>query len=163
MARSSIDLAKHIIYLLSKKPEDYPINNTKVQKALYLYVGLGLLFGINKLHIINELPNAFDNGPVFPDVYKMIKQCESCKKHISTLGIDFSSILLEEEKEIMLKVIEIAGTASGGKLSAWTHLHGSPWDIVYNQMAAKYAKIPLELIKEYFQEIDEKYRWKKEN
>lgn len=150
MARSSLDLAKHIIFLLKQK--NYPLSNTKVQKVLYFYVGLCLatLDNITEKHdIIDELPNAFDNGPVFPRVFKAIKQ----ETNINSLEKDYSRFLNDRENRVFAKTIELIGEYTAGKLSDWSHQRGSPWDIVYNQMSARYAKIPLELMKEYF-EVD---------
>jgi uncharacterized phage-associated protein len=153
MARSSISLAKHIIYLLNQNPA-FPISNTKVQKVLYFYIGLALANKIEKINIIDELPNAFDNGPMFPKVYKLIKK----EANITSLARDYSKLLSEKENQIFHKTIELVGEYTAGRLSHWSHEKGSPWDIVYNQMSARYAKIPLELIKEYFEDnIVEKY------
>jgi uncharacterized phage-associated protein len=159
MARSSLDLAKHILFLLKQK--EYSISNTKVQKVLYCYLGFGLAQKrIEKDNIIDELPNAWDRGPVFPKVFKMIKKNEEACKNIEILAEDITSKLQEKEKEILIKTVEAVGRHDANKLSTWTHLKDSPWDIVYNLQNAKYSKIPLELIKEYFEEdvkdLDEK-------
>lgn len=147
MAKDSLKLAKHIIFLL-KQLGDNNISNTKIQKILYCYVGFGLAKKINKDDIINELPNAFDNGPVFPKVFNMIKKANN----IEELGEDYANDLNDAEKGIMDKTVKALWKFKAGQLSTWTHLSKSPWDIVYNEMEAKYAKIPLELIKEYFEE-----------
>ena len=73
MLHTSKDLAKHIIYLLEQKIlaglAEYTPTNTKIQKLLYIYVGYLLKSGVDKNKIIDELPNAWDYGPVFPVVF----------------------------------------------------------------------------------------------
>ena len=152
MLHTSKDLAKHIIYLLEQKIlaglAEYTPTNTKIQKLLYIYVGYLLKSGVDKNKIIDELPNAWDYGPVFPVVFKMIDKCDDItdlSKKIDTLD--------NESNKIMESVIDTFGKINAGQLSSWTHLKDSPWDIVYNEQNNKYGKIPFELIGMYFQKL----------
>jgi uncharacterized phage-associated protein len=148
--RSSLDLAKHIIYLLNRK-EGCSVSNTKVQKILYSYIGFALSSKKNKVPkevLIDELPNAWDNGPVFPNVYKFIKNFHGSIKQLGANLLE----LTKNERIVLEKTVDALGKFSAGKLSAWSHLPNSPWDKVYNLQEAKYHKIPLELIKSYFEE-----------
>lgn len=159
--RSSRSLARYIIFLLSQKGlQDYLPNNTKVQKLLYSYVGFCLLNDIDEGRIIDELPCAWEYGPVFPNVFQMITDFEMFKKidnngkeelsssNICNLGRKLELTL--EEENVINKVVDVLGKFPAGKLSTWTHLKGSPWDIVWHTQENEYGKIPLELIKEYF-------------
>ena len=146
MARSSLSLARYIIYLLYK--HNFEVSNTKVQKILYCYVGFGLAKKIPKKEIIDELPQAWDRGPVFPKVFALLKGY----KNLKTMGMDMKDELSKLENEIIKKTVMLLGGFGAGHLSTWTHLPNSPWDIVYNLQKAKYAIIPLEIIKEYFEE-----------
>jgi uncharacterized phage-associated protein len=143
MKRKSIDLAKHIIFLLNKKGEGYAPNNTKVQKLLYAYVGFAMRNKIPKDAVIDELPEAWKHGPVFPRVFSMIKN-----EKLPDIGRKME--LTKQEEKVMNKTVNALGKFSAGKLSTWSHLSGSPWDIVWNVQENEYGKIPLELIKEYF-------------
>ena len=146
MARSSLDLARYIIHLLYK--HNFEVSNTKVQKILYCYLGFGLAKKIPKKEIIDELPQAWDRGPVFPKVFSMLKGY----KNLRMFALDMEGELSKLENEIMKKTVILLGAFGAGHLSTWTHLPNSPWDIVYNLQNARYAIIPLEIIKDYFEE-----------
>ena len=143
MQRDSVDLARYIIEILSQKGEEYAPSNTKVQKLLYAYTGFALANKLNKESIINELPEAWQHGPVFPKVFHVIKNND-----IKSLGKKIK--LSKAEEKILRKTIDVLGRFSAGKLSTWSHIYGSPWYIVWTVQENEYGKIPLELIKEYF-------------
>jgi uncharacterized phage-associated protein len=53
----------------------------------------------------------------------------------------------------MNRVINEFGQYSASKLSDWSHIDGSPWDYVYNKMDQKYDCISFNIIKNYFENI----------
>jgi uncharacterized phage-associated protein len=138
----SIDVARHIAYLCSLNGFEY--NNTKIQKLLY--VCYGVFLAKKNQRLVNEHPQAWPYGPVFPKVFKYISSCEEdYRKRLQVLDDDVSSNLD--------KIIICFGEYSAGKLSAWSHNENSPWDSVIDKDNPKWSvEIPDEIIKKYFSE-----------
>jgi uncharacterized phage-associated protein len=141
----TVDLAKDIVYFCRK--DGYPFNNTKIQKLLYLFIGFALMNDIEEIKNIDELPKAWEYGPVFPKVYKNYSTA------ISNIPNDYTpSISKPEIKNILEKTVKLWGRVSAGKLSDWSHKEGSPWEVVLKNDHKWNQVIPLEMIYNYFSE-----------
>jgi uncharacterized phage-associated protein len=147
MLIKTTDIAKDVIFLCTKYGYDF--NNTKVQKLIYLFIGFCLMNDVEAIKNIDELPKAWQYGPVFPKVYK---------KYSSLIGeINNSHILSINDDKMMMdifeKTIKFWGRVPASKLSEWSHKESSPWDIVINKNKEKWnAVIPLEMMYNYFSE-----------
>jgi len=138
----TIDLAKDIVFLC--KQNNYQFNNTKIQKLLYLFVGFCLINNIDDVFTIDEKPKLWPYGPIFPMVHKrfdLIK--ENCQQQVL-------SNISKEALNILKETIRKWGKVSAGHLSNWSHIEGSPWDIMVKKGADWNIEISLELIKFYF-------------
>jgi uncharacterized phage-associated protein len=138
----SLDIAQ---YLYSAcRARNLSINNTKMQKLLYIAYGFGLYSSGSEL--FDEEPKYFPHGPVFTDV---LDAYESIKlRHEPTDNVD----LPKEAKKILDYTLEHFGKFNAKSLSDWSHREGSAW---YNTKTfipnVKYAdKIPIPFIKEEF-------------
>jgi uncharacterized phage-associated protein len=138
----SLDIAKDIVYLCND--EKIKFNNTKIQKLLYLFVGFCLINNIDEILNIDEKPKLWPYGPVFPNVHK---KYESLKNY---LGDKIISTDNEKIKNILTETVKKWGHIPAGKLSAWTHIEDSPWDILYKKGAKWNTEMDLYLIKMYF-------------
>jgi len=121
----SIDFA---IYLNEKaKQKEKHINMTKIHK--WLYICYGLYLALYQKPLLDELPQAWDYGPVFPRVHN--KQ----KKNANSLdGLARSKQFrsCEEYDEVIDATLGHLGDWTASELVAWTHEKGKAWDKKYN-------------------------------
>lgn len=122
----STDIAKYIIALANER--QITINMTKVQKLLYITYSVFLR--VHERRLLNEHPQAWPYGPVFPTTRNYLD-----KKELTSISrADLSPDLLSkvEEDKALNKVIDFVlanfGTWNAGQLSEWSHSPGSPWD-----------------------------------
>lgn len=146
---SATNVAKYFIYLASQtfiddNKEREGITNLKLQKILY-FAQAYYLAKFNK-PLFNNNIEAWEYGPVIPDVYRRFKKYGS--KPI-ILEEDESS-LSEKDKEILLKEIwETFGGYSVSRLVDITHAH-TPWKDAY---ASKDKIISNKSLGEYYRPL----------
>ncbi len=138
----TIEIAKDIVYLCKKNGYDF--NNTKIQKLLYLFVGFCLINDVSDVYNIDESPKLWPYGPVFPKVHK---KYESIKEHDA---LEITSITNKKVKKILEETVKKWGNISAGKLSAWSHIEDSPWDVLVKRGEKWNTSIDLDHIKIYF-------------
>jgi uncharacterized phage-associated protein len=81
---------------------------------------------------------------VFPRVFSYISKGRDILSVLPALDAPADVL------EIIGDVIKTFGGYSASALSAWTHIKGSPWDKVVNDMDTPNGIIPDDLIAEYF-------------
>lgn len=143
----SILAAKYLMAIGYSKGQ--VLNATKVQKLLYIAYGTSL--ANNGHRIVSESPQAWPFGPVFPRTQNKIDY----KKIFNINDSEFSEISKDEYlTSLFSDVIDKYSGFSAGKLSAWSHLDGSPWHIVTLRENFKWStQIPDELIIPYFKNL----------
>ena len=139
----SLVVADHLI-----EKSEFSLSNLRLNKLLYFIYGVNLVVNESDKQIF-DAPEAWDYGPVFPDVYHTFKvNGSSVINHYS----GFKKTPGRELDATITKVIDKV-LASYGKKQDWelvklTHLPSSPWSIAYkngrNQIISK------ESIKAYF-------------
>jgi uncharacterized phage-associated protein len=137
----SINIAKDIISLCKKNK--YEFNNTKIQKLLYLFVGFCLINNVEEIYSIDEFPRLWPYGPIFSKVHKRYDSIRNCDDEIKSVEDDKTKKILEE-------TVKKWGKVSAGKLSAWSHMEDSPWDLLVKEGAKWNTEIDLDYIKIYF-------------
>lgn len=139
---SAIDVAKYII--LFCKENGYSISNLKLQKLLY-FVQAQFLTTTGE-PIFPEEIEAWDFGPVVPDVYQHFKLWGSSELPL-VLARDAKSRIYKKDQEIMDEILEECAKYSASFLVEITH-NQDPWFDAYE----KYCNnvITKESIKEYF-------------
>jgi len=128
----SVEFAKYIITRTQKINETAkePINlgETKLHKLLYICDGFMLASDIN---FIKGKARAWNYGPVYPAVHSWIS------KNPDVFSVNNVQLCKEETlkkieainaEALVDKVLIVYGTETAGKLSAWTHKPGSPWE-----------------------------------
>ena len=142
MKYPSLQIASQIAKVC--RASDLRYNNTKIQKLLYCCYGCTLVALSDRL--CDEYPRAWQFGPVFPRVFKYIKDGKSlADDSIALVGASDESLQLIE------KVVRDFGIYTAQSLSAWTHRPGSPWDKVINEMGEPIGSfIPDDMIADYF-------------
>ena len=138
----TLEIAKDIVFLCNKN--GYEVNNTKIQKLLYLFVGFCLINGIEEIYDMDEKPKLWPYGPVFPKVHKKFKEIKEIKRD------KIESISDKEAINILEKTVEKWGSVPAGKLSSWSHSEDSPWASLVKKGAKWNTEIDLDYIKIYF-------------
>lgn len=142
-------------YLIAKANEGkYALTMTKVQKLLYIVYGVYLrVYG---RRLVDEHPQAWPYGPVFPTTRRRL------------LGRDFAQVGLQDIAAPVRQemahdgglnwAVEFVLSHFGGwnarMLSAWSHQPGSPWDKTTQLPGFNWCDtIPDEWVLDYFQRI----------
>lgn len=116
----------------------------KVLKLVYISHGFHLALTENPL--IKEDVQAWQYGPVIPELYFQLKA--------DRFIIDPSEKEMFDDDNQTKKLLEIIyrkyGSLNGIQLSNLTHKKNSPWDITVNKFK---SKIENDLIKEHYKEL----------
>lgn len=148
----STDIATYIIALANERR--IAINMTKMQKLLYIVYGAYLRIYGERL--LNEHPQAWPYGPVFPTTRNRFLKQDFCT--VSKENITAAERGCIEKDGQLNKIIDFVfehfGDWNAGQLSEWSHSDGSPWHQTTNKNGFKWGNtIPDELIQSYFNNI----------
>ena len=126
-------------------------------KLVYLANGWSLAFLGRPL--INEDVQAWQYGPVIPNVYRAFNRYGSAPitdyaKQMFT-DLAYPADLDEDEKKVVHAVVNSYGHIHAFQLSAKMHEPGTPWTKTFNEKGP-YSVIPPSLIKEHFVELKSK-------
>lgn len=140
---SALDVAKYIIWYC--KEEEYSISNLKLQKLLYFVQAQFLV--VTGHPIFNEKIEAWDFGPVVPEVYQHFKLWGSSEIPRIVANQANNKILIKDQ-EVIDEILGVCAPYSANTLVDITH-HQDPWQDAYK----KYRNnvITKKSIKEYFE------------
>ena len=146
---NSVAMARYIIAYANENR--YMINMTKLQKLLY--ITYGVYMAVKDERLINEHPQAWPYGPVFPTTRNKL-----LKKDFTTIKLtdaDLKEIADNPDMPSLMKLVFSSyGSKTAAFLSEWSHKPGSPWDKTVNQDSFKWGdRIPDELIQSYFKSL----------
>lgn len=120
---NSVDVAFLIAAMANE--QKYYINLTKIQKLLYIVYGAYLrLYG---KRVINEHPQAWPYGPVFPNTRKALLKIDDLSV-ITRNDVDTNVKNDETLRNIITFVFDEFAKYTAGDLTEWSHAEGSPWD-----------------------------------
>lgn len=142
-------MAKYIVATANSK--HLPINITKAQKLLY--IAYGLYLAVSNARLVNEHPQAWPYGPVFPTTRN--KLLKTNMYAISTNDEEFSDIRKDEEVQGLIDLVfRSFGTWTASELTGWSHKEGSPWENTISAAGFKWGD-PMndDDIKLYFKSI----------
>lgn len=117
------DIAEYLIFLASQKNQEKEregITNLKLQKILYFAQVYFLVKFGNP--IFAEKIEAWEFGPVIPDIYREFKKYGNKPIIIK----EDKSTLVEEDKEVLKKIWDTFGGYSASRLVEIVHAH-TPW------------------------------------
>ena len=128
----------------------WTITNLELQKILYI----AQMFSIGQRGqpLFNETIEAWDYGPVIPDVYHKFKSffATSIQQYaFEKLGNDLCN---EDECKFIDKISEMVYGLKGWELVAITHRPGSAWSNIYRP-GAKHLQISVDDMKKEYQEL----------
>jgi uncharacterized phage-associated protein len=142
-------LAKYIAAYFNSKRAD--INMTKIQKLTY--IAYGMFLAVKNEPLINEHPQAWPYGPVFPSTRNAL-----LKFDLNSISLNDSDLReLSADREVKSLIDLIYNTFGGWTavaLTSWSHKEGSPWEATVSTPDFKWGnRINDEHIKSYFCKI----------
>jgi len=142
-------LAKYIAAYFNDKRAD--VNITKIQKLTY--IAYGSYLAIFDARLIDEHPQAWPYGPVFPTTRKHLLKTDL--NAISLQDTDFKEISSDRDIVSLIDMIyKTFGSWSAASLSDWSHKEGSPWEKTVSSKSFRWGdKINDDYIKSYFKKI----------
>lgn len=118
------------------------------------YIAHGWMLGIYKKPLISEDVEAWQYGPVIPELYRETKQFG--RNPVTSLPEDYTVDLSENEESVVDQTYENYKSFTAGQLVTLTHERGTPWDTITktNLLSRRHygpgVIIPNELIDEYY-------------
>ena len=142
---SSILLAKYIAAICNEK--HLSLNITKIQKLLFLTYGVYLT--VKRERLVDEHPEKWPYGPVFPKTREKLLKIDVYSLRIS--DAEFNEINNDEDLQTILQLIfKTFGNWSGEQLSIYTSKDDRPWMSPWY----KYGKIILDVeIEPFFNRV----------
>ena len=147
IAHDARSIAKHLIQL--GLDHSSPKDSLQIIKLTYLCHGW--MLGLVGKPLSAQPVEAWQYGPVIPDVYNGLKRFGG--GHIKIGRLDFNDgNFTESEKYLMLQVFNIYDDFTGIELSQVTHAEETPWYTIWNKYECN-TIIPDPLIQEYFSQL----------
>jgi uncharacterized phage-associated protein len=128
----------------------------QMQLQKFVYIAHGWNLAINGDPLVSELPQAWDNGPVFRSIWNHIRdygfgsKTKLLEDPVTHLPIEES--LLQNEEAVIDHVWKKYSHFSGIELSRMTHEPETPWSMTYFSRGQNCA-IPNEEIKQHYVEL----------
>lgn len=129
---------------------------TPMQLIKLVYVANGWSLALLSRPLISEQIQAWQYGPVIPNVYRAFNRYGSAP--ITDYAVDglssleYTAELEEDEKRLIKAVVNSYGHMHAFQLSNKMHEPGTPWTKTYNE-SGPYSIISPNLIKEHFLEL----------
>ena len=141
--------------------EENDIRLTNMQLLKLVYFAHGWTLATLGHPLVSDDFQAWQHGPVAPSVYFAFRQhgfqpVTTPARSASDMfggGQPFTAVLTDDERSILEEVVREYGQLPAFHLSELTHEEGTPWWEV-RRTGGPYAKIPNEVIKRYFVELD---------
>lgn len=123
---------------------------TPMQVLKLVYIAHGWMLGLHGRPLISEEVEAWQYGPVIPELYNAMRQFKS--QPVRGTIRNGNGNLDDQEQSIVDQVYKIYGQKSGPALSRLTHQNDSPWQLVYRH--GSYGDvIPNDLIEDHYAKL----------
>ncbi len=150
---SSLAVANKILDIAKQK--SIKLTMMQLLKLVYISHGWWLTFSEGK-PLTSDTPQAWQYGPVYPEVYKAFRGSGSSKITRRAVdpdtGLEPYERISEEATELLEQVVDAYGNLHAYVLSDMTHEDGTPWSQASKE-GGYYAPIPNSLIKEHFDDL----------
>lgn len=146
---NSVVMAKLIVAYANKN--GYSFNITKIQKLLY--AAYGVFLAVNDERLVDEHPQAWPYGPVFPTTRNKLLKVNMYGIHMESP--ELADISKDEEILGLLDLVfRSFGSWSASELTGWSHKEGSPWENAVSRAGFKWGdRIDDTDIQNYFNSI----------
>ncbi len=131
---------------------------TMLQTIKLVYLCEGWMLGIYGRSMIKQKVEAWQYGPVIPELYHSLKQYrgfpihDRIRKPYSLKRAEYADSFDEEATDIIRQVYDKYAFMTGIQLSALTHTKGSPWHQFSERVSSglRNVVIPKEIIKAHY-------------
>lgn len=128
------------------------ISLTPMQLVKLTYIAHGWNLAIRGKDLFQNRIEAWQYGPVIPDLYHATKSYGRNPIPATAIGDPEDINVLPEDKAFLTEVFNKYGHLDGITLSYLTHKAGTPWTQVYSN-GLRHVEIPDNLIKQHYQEL----------
>ena len=144
--------ARSVAEYILKRCRDEKINDslTPMQLIKLVYIAHGWVLGLLGHPLVKEEIEAWQYGPVIPDLYAALKVYRSSPVD-KVLGGDASQIENQDECSIINQVCDIYGKFDGIELSRLTHQAESPWSTSWEE--GRSSIISNDLIEHHYKQL----------
>ena len=165
-----MDRAVAIANEFLQRPDGRGLTQMQLQKLVYISHGWCLAITGQPLTI--EMPQAWDYGPVYPELYDHTKYFGKSaigrpitpddERAARFFGSEkrstppYRAQLDATERQIVEYVWQRYGGLSGGRLSALTHQPGTPWSQTFDDGRGKNDEIGNDLIRAHYRAMAER-------
>jgi uncharacterized phage-associated protein len=156
MAHDSRAVANYMLDLAADKKY---LHITPMQILKLVYIAHGWNLGILNEPLIIDHVEAWQYGPVIPNLYRAFKKFGGnpiTEKAKSLVFREISSEFTENEATVIEQVFIEYGQKSGIELSALTHKTDTPWYKIWFELGGNntfHAVIPNDFIQDYYKKL----------
>ena len=125
---------------------------TPMQLVKLTYIAHGWSLALRGKGLFHNRIEAWQYGPVIPDLYRATKSYGRNKIPPSAIGESDDIPVTSEDQAFLSEVFRIYGHLDGVSLSYMTHQAGTPWTQVYRD-GMRHIEIPGELIAQHYAEL----------
>lgn len=163
MAAWSAEIANE--FIRRAKVDGRALTQMQLQKLVYIAHAWNL--AINRASLTQDNPQAWEYGPVYRELWSALRKYGRNEVTREILQSEYlpgifepetpdkpaTAILTEREVRVIDRVYKDYSKFDAFKLSALTHVDGTPWAKIYAGGEGKNQEIKPELIKEYFVDL----------
>lgn len=128
------------------------VSLTPMQLMKLVYIAHGWSLGLRDRDLFKNQIQAWQYGPVIPDLYHATKTWGRDPIPLNRIGNPHSVSVDQKDEAFLTEVFNKYGHLTGPQLSYLTHQAGTPWDQVYRPDERR-IEIPDELIREHYREL----------
>lgn len=125
---------------------------TPMQVIKLVYLCHGWSLALHPSAMVENEPQAWQYGPVYPPVYKAFKHFGSNpvtdRARNKETGDAYEALLDSDQQSLLRDVVDAYGKLGAFQLSNLMHQDGTPWHKSYT--ASPYSRIPEASMKEHF-------------
>lgn len=129
---------------------------TIMQLLKLVYIAHGWALALLDAPLVNEEPEAWQHGPVFPAIYREFRRFGSqpiTGNAIRRFGVAYETGLSESQRAIIHSVVANYGDMHAFALSRITHEAETPWSQVYRNGEGNSDDIPNAIIADHYRKL----------
>lgn len=134
---------------------------TIMQLLKLVYIAHGWSLALLNEPLVDEAPEAWQHGPVFPAIYREFRRFGSrpiTEKATGVFGQSYEANLSEEQHQIIASVVKAYGSMHAFALSGITHKPGTPWSTTYKNGRGSSEEIPDSIIRQHYLKLADERR-----
>lgn len=129
---------------------------TIMQLLKLVYISHGWSLALLNSPLVDEEPEAWQHGPVFPSIYRAFRRFGSgaiTERASTSFGPLASADLSEQQRSVIESVVRGYGDTHAFALSRMTHQPDTPWAKVYRDGSGSSDDIPNQIIADHYRKL----------